>query len=781
MKTLNLIILGVVATALLSVTPLHAATYNLTATPGTVTMPDGAVVPVWGLVEGANLPLTPVPVLTDTAGATLTINLTNQLPVEPVSLVIHGQTASEAGALTPVFSVDANGRQRVTSFTHVAAAGGGTASYSWSNLRPGTYLITSGSHPSVQVPMGLYAVLRVTGGVAGEAYPGIPYTKEVPLLFSEIDPALNQAVSAGIYGDKAGAYPTALKIGYKPKYFLINGRPWSAGALPQAAFAPDNTPAAIVAGDVVLLRMLNAGLRPRMPLFPGQVLTMIAEDGYPYNFQPQQYTADLVAGKTLDALLTIPPLTDPPAADTYLPFYDRMLGLAGGGMHGYLAIGTSATTLDVTVTGKGSVSSTSLTGGITACTDAGGVNCTASLLTGTTVTLRAVAQPAVAAQPGPPPVPAQPDYALTGWSVTAGGVATGECTGLGDCIVTLDQAKTVAATFTPFTTVTLVSPDGGEFVSYDGVLPIRWAAPAEALTFDIGYALSPGAPFRKLTDRVAGREYLWNMSASNIRPSTAVRLAIVGYDAAGNIVGRDAITAPFALTSPLQLTYPNGTVGEPAVIAGATVAVTWAARPTGVPVTRATLLFQPNPAAKWSVVADVDATLGTYNWTVPATLTGATARLALTLYGADGNVIATDTSDAPFSIGAAPPAPAALSRGASFSHGNASLGSAPSAVGSAESGLVLLSPNGSEVLAAEAPFTVLWQAPDQAASYALDYSIDGGQNWRKLARDLSDTQFDWAIDTELSGSKSVLLKVTAYDDNGKELAQDRSDETFSID
>jgi len=45
----------------------------------------------------------------------------------------------------------------------------------WSGLRPGTYLFESGTHPSIQGPMGLYGILVVTtapsAGVVGLAYP----------------------------------------------------------------------------------------------------------------------------------------------------------------------------------------------------------------------------------------------------------------------------------------------------------------------------------------------------------------------------------------------------------------------------------------------------------------------------------------------------------------------------------------------------------------------------------------------------------------------------------
>src|SRR6202043_1469408 len=64
---------------------------------------------------------------------------------------------------------------RVQSFSTEVAAGVTTA-LTWAALRPGTYLIESGTHPSIQGPMGLYGVLVVTTAptsatVAGTAYP----------------------------------------------------------------------------------------------------------------------------------------------------------------------------------------------------------------------------------------------------------------------------------------------------------------------------------------------------------------------------------------------------------------------------------------------------------------------------------------------------------------------------------------------------------------------------------------------------------------------------------
>src|SRR4029077_8745632 len=252
-------------------------TVNMTATRQTVLMPDGTTVPMWGWqctnnVLNGTTTTTGVPgggtcsalngtvqtggavwqppLITVPTGTGLTINLTNNLPVE-TSLIIVGQfgsSATAAGSLgNPVRESGprtdgAHSGQstttwvaqtpagvpftppgqiaRVRSFVPEAAALNGTQTYTWSGytaatlqgLKPGTYLIETGTYPSIQAPMGLYAVLVVTTapatGTPGTAYSGsvltaapstktaysVRYDADVPLLLSEIDPLQNGAV-----------------------------------------------------------------------------------------------------------------------------------------------------------------------------------------------------------------------------------------------------------------------------------------------------------------------------------------------------------------------------------------------------------------------------------------------------------------------------------------------------------------------------------------------------------------------------------------------------------
>ncbi len=263
----------------------------------------------------------PGPALTvPPAETTLTVHLRNDLPAAPTSLVINGLIKPMA----PVWTTDPQGRRRVRSFDAEATQNGGTAAYTWNNVRPGTYLYQSGTQPQVQVQMGLYgaatknvadaqAATSSAIAVPGQAYPGTGYAfdNEATLLYSEIDPDLHAAVANGSYGTTG---PTST-INYAPKYFLINGRPYQFGA---SVIEPTGSP------GTTLLRLLNAGLVTHVPMIQGKHWDLIAEDGKPYPYRRTQYTALLPAAKTVDALLA------PDIGATY-PILDRRLSLSNNG------------------------------------------------------------------------------------------------------------------------------------------------------------------------------------------------------------------------------------------------------------------------------------------------------------------------------------------------------------------------------------------------------------------------------------------------------------------
>ncbi len=410
-----------------------AQSVNLTAAPTTATLPDGQVVPMWGyscgvavtgstatcaaLNPNAGTGWSPVVITVPyvATGTNLTINLTNNLTFTPTgsttpntvptSLTIVGQLGGGLGTTATTTPSPAHPAQNVTwpiantgatftppaqgprvqSFsTEVAATGvtpaaGQVASGSaivWNNLKPGTYLIESGTHPSIQGPMGLYGVLVVTSapaaGGAGTAYPAtaatpaVSYNGEVPLLLSEIDPVQNAAVSAavntagfsetavwsgqpGACGDPASAtyhtcYPPA--VNYDPRYYLVNGVSFDRTGTNASKSLFAVSPATGVSGTI-LVRFVNAGLRMHIPSIVGAQtmngtavangFSIVAEDGNvpPGNFKIQSEVF-MAAGKTMDVLINVP------AGASALPVFDRDLSLStnnqrDGGMIAYVS------------------------------------------------------------------------------------------------------------------------------------------------------------------------------------------------------------------------------------------------------------------------------------------------------------------------------------------------------------------------------------------------------------------------------------------------------------
>ena len=386
-----------------------AQSVTLTAEPKTLVTPGGATVPMWGytctavaapatcasLNPAATAAGTWSPILITVPPGSLAITLFNSLPAPvPTSLTIVGQLGGGLGTPTSVASPvhpdqaltwpAAGGAgdptnhppaqlPRVQSFgTEVAPSATATTLPSWANLRPGTYLIESGTHPSIQGPMGLYGILVVTTpGIAYPAVgttPAVTYGADIPLLFSEIDPVQNAAVANAVTlpgfsetavwsGQPGGCgnpattnsgncYPPA--VNYSPRYYLINGAAFDKTNPNASLFAA--SPATGVTGSV-LVRMVNAGLRMHVPSIVGSQttvgtaaaapgLSLIAEDGNPLpGLTRVQNEVFLAAGKTYDVMIDLPA-----AGGTALPIYDRELSLSGNatardaGMLAYISV-----------------------------------------------------------------------------------------------------------------------------------------------------------------------------------------------------------------------------------------------------------------------------------------------------------------------------------------------------------------------------------------------------------------------------------------------------------
>jgi FtsP/CotA-like multicopper oxidase with cupredoxin domain len=640
---------------------------NITIKHTCISMPDGAVSAPTATGCPANtikmwLPSNNDAVLPDTGllapgsfvisadeGDSLTINLSNELAI-PVSLVISGQVLTPNNG--PVWFTDiadpytsmtfsgirppGNVTSRVRSFSHEAPAGapgapGAATAYTWPSLKPGTYLILSGTHPSLQVQMGIYGVLIVRAA-GGGPYAGITApAQEVTLLFSEIDPAIHNSADDAAMVATTPTIPST-NVFY-PKYFLINGK----------AF-PGNNPIPIgAAGSTTLLRFANAGLDTYVPLLQGQNMLVIAEDGYlkPVELRPvdgslNRYSVDLHAGKTFDALLTNP-------AAGYIPLYDRRLYLsnaaqAPGGMLTYLEVPDGAPqTLTVSTTGgtgTGKVAAESVPGGIFCDSSiippaTGATDCTQAYNTGTQ--LKLVGYP-------------NPGSLLNGWGVTCDFV-----TASNECIVTMNEAKNVVANFKAFAAVQLITPNGGGSIPAGSLYPVTWGAPANAVKFRLRYSIDGGNTWILINNNITGNSYNWLVPT--IRGQKNAKVQVTGYNANNVAVGSDASNTPFSINI-VTVTSPAAGSSWSSGVGQAFVPVTWVTNGAAGIVKTIVIQYSKNNGTTWLPVETLDNaggqydTGGTVNWQIEPTVNGnkPNSFVRVTLKDAAGNVFARDKS-----------------------------------------------------------------------------------------------------------------------------------------
>jgi uncharacterized repeat protein (TIGR01451 family) len=334
-----------------------AASVTLCVEPYTLDLPGAAGVPMWGYREVADAsacssisalrPSAAVPVITvPAADATLAITIVNRLNV-PTSVVLAGQDLPTDGG-APVHATDvvdpAGGSTvcagptaadlscRVRSFTGETAPGA-TRTYTFGSaarpLRAGTYLYQSGTHPQVQIQMGLAGLLRKdatpsVGSLSGKflfSNPDWVYDVDVPVVLSEVDDAMHGRIATTL-GSATPATWQANKnstFDYNPRFFLINGRPYDgAGAT--------DLPVTTYNGAYVVLRMANAGLKSRNLVLNNGHWQVLTEDGNTYPAAREQYSLLLPAGKTSDAQIVAKVPATVGTVDASLALFDRRGG-----------------------------------------------------------------------------------------------------------------------------------------------------------------------------------------------------------------------------------------------------------------------------------------------------------------------------------------------------------------------------------------------------------------------------------------------------------------------
>ncbi len=115
-----------------------------------------------------------------------------------------------------------------------------------------------------------------------------------------------------------------------------------------------------------------------------------------------------------------------------------------------------------------------------------------------------------------------------------------------------DASKSASASVTvlpsAYTSVQVLTPNGGETLSSGGTFPIKWGAPAGAIAFKLRYSLNRGKKWLAVTSgKVAGTSFEWKVpTAASSRTGCLVK--VIGYDARRRVTGRDQSDRPFTIT-----------------------------------------------------------------------------------------------------------------------------------------------------------------------------------------------------------------------------------------
>jgi hypothetical protein len=208
--------IGVACTTSTSPNP----TFTLDTREGYIQLPDSNTMYMWGYSAGGSAFQHPGPVLCVNQGDTVTVILNNNL-AEAVSIMFPGQEGVLANGAPAQPQFDGTGV--LTSLTNVAAAGGGSVTYSFVASNPGSFIYESGTDPQKQVRMGLFGALVVRPSsdtlaakfVYNRADSQYTPSEEFMVLLSEIDPYQHAAAEQGMGFNLNN---------YHPRYWLINGR-----------------------------------------------------------------------------------------------------------------------------------------------------------------------------------------------------------------------------------------------------------------------------------------------------------------------------------------------------------------------------------------------------------------------------------------------------------------------------------------------------------------------------------------------------------------------------
>ncbi len=275
--------------------------------------------------------------------------------------------------------------------------------------------------------------------------------------------------------------------------------------------------------------------------------------------------------------------------------------------------------------------------------------------------------------------------------------------------------------------ITITSPNGGEFYNANTSQTITWNVSGSVPPMDLYYSTDNGASWSLYSSGInaAAESYIWTV------PNDPSNVCLIRFEAGVIADTSDAVFSINFNNNAINVTGPNG--GE-VYSGGSTQNVTWT---TSGPVASLELFYSVDNGSNWiSYASGISAFSGTYSWTVPnVTSTQCLVRLT------DG--IATDESNGVFTIN-----------------------------GVASGSITVLQPNGGETLTPGTNYNIMWATAGTVGLVDVLYSIDNGSNWSLITSGEAGMSYSWLVPN--SPSTDCIIRVT----DG--ILADQSDAVFTI-
>jgi hypothetical protein len=93
--------------------------------------------------------------------------------------------------------------------------------------------------------------------------------------------------------------------------------------------------------------------------------------------------------------------------------------------------------------------------------------------------------------------------------------------------------------------------------------------------------------------------------------------------------------------------------------------------------------------------------------------------------------------------------------------------------------VMVMSPNGGEVIPSGGSFTIQWGAPSTAVKFNISYTLDGS-SYTTIANKVTGTAYNWTVPKPSANSALCKVKVVGLDSSNQSVGTDFSDANFTI-